>query len=42
MFSILKVIISIVALILFTPKILYIRFVGTHKEYDDIENIDKI
>ena len=32
----------IVALILFTPKILYIRFVGTHKEYDDIENIDKI
>ena len=23
-------------------KILYIQFVGTHKEYDDIENIDKI
>ena len=32
----------IVALILFTPKILYIRFVGTHKEYDNIEDIDKI
>jgi len=32
----------IVVHILFVPKIIYIRFIGTHKEYDRIENIDKI
>ena len=28
--------------ILFVPKIIYIRFLGTHKEYDKIESINKI
>ena len=32
----------IVVHILFVPKIIYIRFIGTHKEYDRIQNIDKI
>ena len=32
----------IVVHILFISKIIYIRFIGTHKEYDRIENIDKI
>ena len=32
----------IVVHILFVPKIIYIRFIGTHKEYERIENIDKI
>ena len=32
----------IVALILFQIKRVYIRWVGTHKDYDKIKNIDKI
>jgi len=32
----------IVALILFHIKRVYIRWVGTHKDYDKIKNIDKI
>ena len=32
----------IVAKIFFKIKSIYIRFVGTHKEYDKIANIDKI
>ena len=28
--------------ILFVPKIIYIRFLGTHEEYDKIESINKI
>ncbi|GIM55753.1 hypothetical protein CAPN006_01470 [Capnocytophaga canimorsus] len=32
----------VVALILFVPKTIYIRFIGTHSEYDKIEEIDKI
>jgi mRNA interferase HigB len=32
----------IVALILFVPKILYIRFIGTHAEYDKIKDCSKI
>ena len=32
----------IVALILFQIKSVYIRWVGTHKDYDKIKNIDKI
>jgi len=30
----------LVVLILFVPKIVYIRFIGTHKEYDKIEKIN--
>ncbi|MBQ8154998.1 MAG: type II toxin-antitoxin system HigB family toxin [Prevotella sp.] len=26
----------------FTPRTIYIRFVGTHKEYDEIKNIQTI
>lgn len=32
----------IVALLLFQVKRVYIRWVGTHKDYDKIKNIDKI
>ena len=32
----------IVAKVFFKIKSIYIRFVGTHKEYDKIANIDKI
>jgi len=32
----------IVVQILFTIKRVYIRWVGTHKDYDNIKNIDKI
>lgn len=32
----------IVALVLFQIKRVYIRWVGTHKDYDRIKNIDKI
>ncbi|MFJ1429382.1 type II toxin-antitoxin system HigB family toxin [Capnocytophaga canimorsus] len=32
----------VVALILFVPKTIYIRFIGTHSEYDKIKEIDKI
>ena len=32
----------LVVLILFVPKIVYIRFIGTHKEYDKIEKINKV
>ena len=32
----------IVALILFQIKSVYIRWVGTHKDYNNIKNIDKI
>lgn len=32
----------IVAKVFFKIKSIYIRFVGTHKEYDKITNIDKI
>lgn len=32
----------IVALILFAPKHLYIRFIGTHAEYDKITDIQNI
>ena len=32
----------LVVVIHFTPKAVYIRFVGTHKEYDKIENISNI
>lgn len=32
----------LIVLILFTPQTVYIRFVGTHAEYDKIENITEI
>jgi len=32
----------IIALILFGPKIVYIRFIGTHAEYDKINDYSKI
>ena len=32
----------IVALILFAPKIVYIRFIGTHSEYMKIKDCSKI
>lgn len=32
----------LVVVILFTPQTIYIRFVGTHKEYDAIKNIQNI
>lgn len=32
----------LIVVIKFTPKHILIRFVGTHKEYDNIKNIDKI
>jgi mRNA interferase HigB len=32
----------LVVVIQFTPKTIYIRFVGTHKEYDTIKDIQNI
>ena len=32
----------VVVLILFVPKIVYIRFIGTHAEYSKIKNCSKI
>jgi mRNA interferase HigB len=32
----------IVALILFVPKIVYIRFIGAHSDYDKIKDCSKI
>lgn len=32
----------LVVVVLFTPQTIYIRFVGTHAEYDRITNIDKL
>jgi mRNA interferase HigB len=32
----------VIALVLFVPKIVYIRFIGTHAEYGKIKNCSKI
>ena len=32
----------LMVLIVFTPKTVYIRFVGTHAEYDKIKNIQNL
>lgn len=32
----------LIALILFVPKIVYIRFIGTHAEYSKIEDCSKV
>ncbi len=32
----------LVVIIVFTPKTVYIRFVGTHAEYDKIKNIQNL
>lgn len=32
----------LVTLVLFKIKMIYIRFIGTHKEYEQIKNIDNI
>lgn len=32
----------LVALVLFRNKMVYIRFIGTHKEYDQIDKIENI
>ena len=32
----------LIALILFAPKIVYIRYIGTHADYNKIENYSKL
>ena len=32
----------LIALILFTPKIVYIRYIGTHADYNKIDNYSKL
>lgn len=32
----------LIAIILFVPKIVYIRYIGTHQEYDKINDCSKI